>query len=87
MEKHVPERMCVGCREMKSKKELLRVIKTADQIFLIDTGQKANGRGAYLCRNEQCLEAAKKNRGLARAFKSAVPDSFLEEIQAFIRKG
>ncbi|MBP3458062.1 MAG: YlxR family protein [Lachnospiraceae bacterium] len=85
MAKKIPMRQCVGCNEMKSKKEMLRILKTPeDEIVLDDTGKK-NGRGAYICRNRQCFEQARKNKGLERSFKRAVSaqiyDNLLKEFE------
>ena len=79
MSKKVPLRQCVGCGQMKSKKEMMRVIKTAD-IVLDVTGRK-NGRGAYLCKQEECLKMAMKNKGLERSFKMSIDQSVYESLQ------
>ncbi|MDD4076092.1 MAG: YlxR family protein [Eubacteriales bacterium] len=77
-----PMRMCVACREMRPKKELLRVVRTpgteeAPPAVMIDRTGKANGRGAYLCHNEACLERAQKTRALERALDCAIsPEVF-----------
>ena len=63
MNKKVPMRKCVGCEEMKSKKEMMRVLKTADDEFVLDATGKKNGRGAYLCQSKECFPKAVKNRG------------------------
>ena len=73
MAKKIPMRMCVGCRQMKEKKEMIRVLRTQDGEFCIDTTGKKNGRGAYICKNPQCLQAAVKNHGLERSFKTSIP--------------
>lgn len=73
MNKKIPMRMCVGCQQMKEKREMLRVIKTQDSTFCIDMTGKKNGRGAYLCKNAECLEQALKNHGLERSFKMSIP--------------
>lgn len=62
--KKIPMRQCVGCREMKPKRELIRVIRTSEDEILIDATGKKNGRGAYICPNRECLEKADKNKGL-----------------------
>ena len=62
----MPVRMCVGCQEMKNKKEMIRVIKTPEDTFMLDATGKKNGRGAYVCPNEHCLQLARKNKGLER---------------------
>lgn len=80
MSKKIPLRQCVGCGEMKSKKELLRIIKTAeDEIFLDITGKK-NGRGAYICPNGDCLQKAMKAKGLERSLKTAIPKEVTENL-------
>ncbi len=82
--KKIPMRKCVGCQEMKSKKEMIRVIRTAEEEFVLDVTGKKNGRGAYICPNMECFNKAVKNRGLERSFKQAIPkeiyDSLKEEM-------
>ena len=79
--KKVPLRQCIGCQEMKSKKEMIRVIKTAeDEIMLDATGHK-NGRGAYLCPSMECLKKAVKGKGLERSFKMAIPKEVYETLE------
>ena len=68
-EKKVPMRMCVGCREMKPKKELLRVVRSPEGIVSIDMTGRKPGRGAYVCRSAECLKRAIKQRQLERAFE------------------
>ncbi|MBR2527248.1 MAG: YlxR family protein [Blautia sp.] len=80
-EKKIPMRQCIGCREMKSKKEMIRVLRTeAGGIGLDDTGRK-NGRGAYLCRNPECFRLAKKNHGLERSLKMPIPDEIYDSLE------
>lgn len=80
MAKKIPLRQCVGCGEMKSKKEMMRVIKTPeDEIVLDDTG-KRNGRGAYICRERSCLQKAQKSRGLKRSLKHAISDEVYDKL-------
>ena len=78
MNKKIPMRQCVGCGEMKAKKEMLRVIRTAENEILLDTTGKKNGRGAYICSDPECLKLAAKNRGLERSLKTAVPREILD---------
>ena len=86
MPKKIPMRMCVGCREMKPKRELIRVVRSQDGNVTVDFTGKAAGRGAYVCRSVQCLERAIKTRGLDRALEHKIEDTvFLqlkEELQA-----
>ena len=74
-------RKCVGCQEMKSKKEMMRVIRTSDNEFLLDATGKKNGRGAYLCIAKDCLEKAIKSKGLERSFKQAIPREVYESLE------
>ena len=74
--KKVPVRRCVGCQEMKNKKEMIRVIRTKEGEFLLDATGKKNGRGAYICPTEECLKKAVRNKGLERSFKKSI----LEEV-------
>ena len=81
----VPMRQCIGCREMKSKKEMIRILKTTEDEIVIDATGKKNGRGAYLCRSMDCLEKAVKNKGLERSLKVKIPsevyDALREELK------
>ena len=80
MSKKIPMRMCVGCQEMKEKREMIRVLKTQENTFCIDTTGKKNGRGAYICRQEACLEQAIKNHGLERSFKMSIPKDVAKDL-------
>ena len=83
--KKIPMRKCVGCQEMKSKKDLVRVLKTPEDELIIDATGRKNGRGAYLCRSMECFELAIKNKGLERSLKTSIPadvyDSLKKEIE------
>ena len=79
--KKMPGRMCVGCQEMKNKKEMIRVIKTPEGTFMLDATGKKNGRGAYVCPSEACLQLARKNKGLERSFKQAIPAEVYESLE------
>ena len=79
--KKVPMRKCVGCQEMKSKKEMMRVLKTSEDTFELDATGKKNGRGAYLCFSKECFEKAVKNKGLERSFKQAIPKEVYESLK------
>ncbi|MCI8298831.1 MAG: YlxR family protein [Lachnospiraceae bacterium] len=80
MNKKIPMRQCVGCGEMKSKKELLRIIKNAENEIFLDITGKKNGRGAYICPNGECLARAIKTRGLERSLKTAIPKEVIETL-------
>ena len=79
--KKIPLRQCIGCGEMKSKKEMIRVIKTAEGEILFDATGRKNGRGAYLCPSMECFKKAVKGRGLERSFKMAIPREVYETLE------
>ena len=81
VKKKVPMRKCVGCGEMKNKKEMIRVLKTPEEEFVLDASGKKNGRGAYLCPSGECLERAIKIKGLERYFKQAIPSEVYDELK------
>lgn len=70
--KKIPQRMCVGCKEMKGKKTLIRVVKTPEDMVLIDVTGKKAGRGAYVCPQEACLQLAMKSKGLEKSLKTKI---------------
>lgn len=74
-------RKCVGCGEMKPKKELIRVLRTAEEEFVLDATGKKNGRGAYLCCSKECFQKAVKSKGLERSFKQAIPAEVYERLE------
>ena len=80
VEKKIPMRQCLGCREMKPKAELARIVRTPEGQILLDVSHKANGRGAYLCPDRKCLEAAFKRKAVERALGCAVPDDVKESL-------
>ena len=65
---------------MKSKKEMIRILKTEEEGFVLDSTGKKNGRGAYICKNAECLKAARKSKGLDRSFKMAVSDEVYDSL-------
>lgn len=76
----VPLRKCIGCNEMKNKKEMIRVVRTTDNEIILDTTGKKNGRGAYVCCSE-CLAKAVKNKGLSRSLNAEIPDEVYEKLR------
>ncbi len=82
--KKIPQRKCVGCQEMKNKKELLRIIRTPDGDVDIDLTGKKSGRGVYICRNPLCLEAALKGKRLEKALEHVIPPEVTNEIKEVI---
>ncbi len=81
MAKKIPLRQCVGCGEMKSKKEMMRVLKTPEDAITLDKTGKKNGRGAYLCMDKECLIKARKNKGLERSFKMSIPSDVYDSLE------
>ena len=72
--KHIPMRMCIACRNMYPQNELIRIVRDSNSgEILLDSEKKLFGRGAYICRNEKCVQLAAKKRGLDRHFKCSVP--------------
>ena len=82
----VPMRKCVGCGEMKPKKELLRILRTVDDGFVLYTPGNKNGRGAYICYSRDCFTKAVKNKGLERSFKQAVPAEVYGHLEKEMEK-
>ena len=81
MEKKIPMRQCLGCREMKPKRELIRVVRSAAGEISLDFRGKAPGRGAYICPNPQCLRKAVKAHALERAFSAQIPDEIYARLE------
>ena len=81
MAKKIPVRQCVGCGEMKNKKEMMRVLRTPEGETVLDKTGKKNGRGAYICPNAQCLKKAIENKGLERSFKMPVDKEVYDNLK------
>lgn len=79
--KKVPLRKCTGCGEMKPKKELVRVVKTPESEISLDPTGKMNGRGAYLCKDPQCLRKAQKSKRIEKALSCTVPDEIYNKLE------
>lgn len=84
VEKKKPLRRCIACNNQKEKQELLRIIRNPQKELEIDLTGKKNGRGAYICENEECLNLAKKTKRLERALEVNVKEEFYEEIRGVI---
>jgi len=87
MPKKIPMRQCLGCREMKPKRELIRVVRSPEGEISLDFGGRANGRGAYVCPNGDCLKKAVKARALERAFSAQIPPEVYERLQSEMEGG
>ena len=79
--KKIPMRMCVACREMKPKRELIRVVRTPDGEIKLDPTGKLGGRGAYLCKDAACMKRAAKSGALSRAFETSVKPEIYESLE------
>ena len=84
--KKVPMRQCVGCAQMKSKKELLRIIKTPEGDIVLDVTGKKNGRGAYICASMECMKTARQRKGLERSLKVAIPMEIYDNLEMEMSK-
>lgn len=84
--KKVPMRQCVGCAQMKSKKDLLRVIKTPEEEIVLDATGRKNGRGAYICASMECLKIARQRKGLERSLKVAIPSEVYDALEQEMSK-
>jgi hypothetical protein len=86
--KKLPQRTCTGCREVKPKKALIRIVRTPEKTIIVDPTGKANGRGAYICPRKECLESAIKSKRLSRALEVEIRPEELkkleEELEALI---
>ncbi|HIW42433.1 MAG TPA: YlxR family protein [Candidatus Mediterraneibacter vanvlietii] len=81
VKKKIPMRKCVGCGEMKMKKELMRILRTENGEFVVDAEGKKNGRGAYICRSAECFRKAVRNKGLERSFKQEIPQDVYDRLE------
>lgn len=79
--KKTPMRMCIGCREMKPKNDLIRVVKTPEGEVTLDTTGRKNGRGAYVCKNRECLQKIRKRKALSNAFSMFIDDSVYDSLE------
>jgi predicted RNA-binding protein YlxR (DUF448 family) len=81
MQKKIPMRQCLGCREMKPKKELIRAVRSPEGVVSLDFKGRNPGRGAYVCKNADCLKKAIKSRALERALEAAIPEEVMAALQ------
>ena len=80
---HIPERMCIVCRKMYPKRELIKFV-LEENIVVIDNNQKKFGRGAYICKNEDCIKKSRKKHALSAKFKMPVPDEIYDEMRGVL---
>ena len=81
MQKKIPLRQCLGCLEMMSKRELLRVVRSPEGAVTLDRNGKAPGRGAYICPKAECLKRAIKSKALSRALEAEIPQEIYDSLQ------
>jgi predicted RNA-binding protein YlxR (DUF448 family) len=84
--KKIPQRMCVGCKEKKAKKELLRIVRTPEQDVLVDLTGKKSGRGAYICPNNECLKKAIKTKSLQKALETDITPNIITDLENQLEK-
>ena len=81
MQKKIPQRQCMGCRERKNKKDMLRVVRGVDGAVTLDFSGKLNGRGAYVCPDPECLKKARKTRALERCLEVEIPEAVYDRME------
>ena len=81
MQKKIPQRQCMGCRERKAKRELIRVVRGTDGNVSLDFGGKAPGRGAYICPNADCLKKALRSKALDRSLEVTIPQEVIDRLE------
>lgn len=86
MPKKIPQRMCLGCRQMKPKKELTRIVRTIDGKIEVDLTGKKSGRGAYICKDPKCFEIALKEERLSKALDTAVSRETVSRLKEDLSK-
>ncbi len=79
--KKIPSRICVGCREPREKQSMVRVVKTAENEICLDVTGRKNGRGAYICKNTECLQRAIQTKGLERSLKTQIPKQVINLLK------
>jgi predicted RNA-binding protein YlxR (DUF448 family) len=80
MQKKIPQRQCMGCRERKPKRELIRIVRGTDGNVSLDFGGKMNGRGAYICPNVECLKKVQKSKALDRSLETQIPEEVYQRL-------
>ena len=87
MQKKIPQRQCMGCRERKAKRELIRVVRGTDGNVSLDFGGKLNGRGAYICPNPECLKKVRKSKALDRSLEVTIPEEVWARLEREMEVG
>ena len=81
MQKKIPQRQCLGCRERKAKRDMIRVVRGTDGTVNLDFGGKMNGRGAYVCPDPECLKKALRSKALDRSLEVTIPEEVIQRLQ------
>ena len=81
MQKKIPQRQCMGCRERKPKRDMIRVVRGTDGTVSLDFGGKLNGRGAYICPQSQCLKKALRSKALDRSLEVTIPEEVYQRLE------
>ena len=87
MQKKIPQRQCMGCRERREKRQLIRVVRKTDGEVSLDFGGKMNGRGAYLCPNPECLKKAIRSKSLDRSLEVTIPQEVYDRLEKEMEVG
>ena len=87
MQKKIPQRQCMGCRERKAKRELIRVVRSPEGEVSLDFGGKKSGRGAYICPNPECLKKAIRSKALDRSLEVTIPEEVYQRLEKEMENG
>ena len=87
MQKKIPQRQCMGCRERKPKRDMIRIVRATDGQVRLDFGGKMNGRGAYICPDAECLKKVRKSKALDRSLEVPIPDEVYERLEKEMEAG
>ena len=87
MQKKIPQRQCMGCRERKAKRDMIRVVRGTDGEVSLDFGGKKNGRGAYICPDMECLKKALRSKSLDRALEVTIPEEVYDRLRKEMEDG
>ena len=87
MQKKIPQRQCMGCRERKAKRDMIRVVRGPDGEVSLDFGGKKNGRGAYICPDMECLKKAIRSKALDRSLEVTIPEQVIDRLRKEMEVG
>ena len=87
MQKKIPQRQCMGCRERKPKRDMIRIVRNTDGQVCLDFSGKMNGRGAYICPDSECLKKVRKSKALDRSLEVPIPEEVYERLEKEMEAG